>query len=234
MMVLGGRTGERERFLVRKDVELPGRQAESSFLAPMWAQRKVGFLLEQIRLNGESEELREEIVRLGERYGIVTPYTAYLVVEERLRALEAAGIDPHAPAAAEAFMARAAISAQTRPDQSVYAGAAGSRQQTGAQAVQLSMAEKTLQSLLQTQQSDLLSVQRLGEKTFRLDESGQVWRDVDLTADQRLEEVEVGSARFLELLEANPELARWAAQGPIVEVQLDRQGYRFVLPKGGA
>jgi hypothetical protein len=46
--------------------------------------------------------------------------------------------------------------------------------------------------------------------------------------------VEVGSARFLELLEANPELARWAAQGPIVEVQLGRQGYRFVLPEGGA
>src|SRR5438045_6259755 len=37
--------------------------------------------MEQIRLSGESRELREEIVELGTRYGIVTPYTSYLVLE---------------------------------------------------------------------------------------------------------------------------------------------------------
>src|SRR5437588_11931810 len=37
--------------------------------------------MEQIRTNGEQKELTDEIVDLGTRYGIVTPYTSYLAVE---------------------------------------------------------------------------------------------------------------------------------------------------------
>lgn len=48
----------------------------------LWAVRKVGFLMDQIRLNGAAKELTDEIVRLGVKYGIVTPYTSYLVVED--------------------------------------------------------------------------------------------------------------------------------------------------------
>jgi Ca-activated chloride channel family protein len=51
-------------------------------LPRLWAERKVGFLLEQIRLNGRSAELTSEIRRLGTKYSIVTPHTAGLVVEE--------------------------------------------------------------------------------------------------------------------------------------------------------
>ena len=32
-------------------------------------------------MNGEQRELRDEIVDLGTRYGIVTPYTSYLALE---------------------------------------------------------------------------------------------------------------------------------------------------------
>jgi len=45
------------------------------------ATRRVGWLMEQIRSNGEQQELRDEIVDLGTRYGIVTPYTSYLALE---------------------------------------------------------------------------------------------------------------------------------------------------------
>ena len=37
--------------------------------------------MEQIRTNGEAAELRDEVVDLGTRYGIVTPYTSYLALE---------------------------------------------------------------------------------------------------------------------------------------------------------
>ena len=37
--------------------------------------------MEQVRSNGEQKELRDEIVDLGTRYGIVTPYTSYLALE---------------------------------------------------------------------------------------------------------------------------------------------------------
>jgi Ca-activated chloride channel family protein len=48
----------------------------------LWATRKIGFLLNQIRLNGPNQELIDQVVRLSIRFGIVTPYTSYLVTEE--------------------------------------------------------------------------------------------------------------------------------------------------------
>lgn len=59
-----------------------GGASKHSSLPRLWAVRKVGYLLDQIRLNGEQKELRDEIVRLGTKYGIVTPYTSFLVVED--------------------------------------------------------------------------------------------------------------------------------------------------------
>ncbi len=52
------------------------------FLPRLWATRKVGYLLNQIRLHGEDPELVEAIVDLSVRYGIVTPYTSYLITED--------------------------------------------------------------------------------------------------------------------------------------------------------
>ena len=42
---------------------------------------KIGYLLQQVRLNGPEQEIINEIVKLSIRYGIVTPYTSYLVTE---------------------------------------------------------------------------------------------------------------------------------------------------------
>lgn len=50
-------------------------------LPRLWATRKIGHLLKQVRLHGPDEETVAQIVRLSIRYGIVTPYTSYLVTE---------------------------------------------------------------------------------------------------------------------------------------------------------
>jgi Ca-activated chloride channel family protein len=42
-------------------------------------------LLDEIRLRGENQELREEVTELARKYGIVTPYTAYLIHEDESR-----------------------------------------------------------------------------------------------------------------------------------------------------
>jgi len=52
-----------------------GDEARHEFLPRLWAVRKVGFLLEEIRRNGEKAELVTEVKRLATRHGIVTPYT---------------------------------------------------------------------------------------------------------------------------------------------------------------
>ncbi|MEI7684785.1 MAG: VIT domain-containing protein [Planctomycetota bacterium] len=57
---------------------------DKSFVEDLWARRKVGFLLDQIRINGNKKELVDEVVTLAKRYGITTPYTSYLVVPDNV------------------------------------------------------------------------------------------------------------------------------------------------------
>jgi Ca-activated chloride channel family protein len=55
---------------------------EYAFVEHIWARRKVGYLLDQIRANGEIKELVEETKALAKKYGIATPYTGYLIRPE--------------------------------------------------------------------------------------------------------------------------------------------------------
>jgi Ca-activated chloride channel family protein len=70
---------------VKMDFEgsFPEKETGNGFVSRIWATRKIGFLLDQIRKNGSSEELRTEIVALAKRFGILTPYTSFLVVEDK-------------------------------------------------------------------------------------------------------------------------------------------------------
>jgi Ca-activated chloride channel family protein len=63
------------------DEQSPKIKGSSSSLPSLWATRKIGYLLQQVRLNGPQSEIIDEIVKISIRYGIVTPYTSYLVTE---------------------------------------------------------------------------------------------------------------------------------------------------------
>lgn len=78
-------TGSIDGKPVKLDYEtsFPERETENGFVSRIWATRKIGFLLDQIRKNGADDELKNEIVSLAKRYGILTPYTSYLVVEDK-------------------------------------------------------------------------------------------------------------------------------------------------------
>jgi len=76
---LRGMRGD-EPFVRKYEVTLADRAGNDS-LPRIWAQRKVAFLWDQMRLHGGSKELKVEIKRLGTTYSIVTPYTSGLVVE---------------------------------------------------------------------------------------------------------------------------------------------------------
>jgi Ca-activated chloride channel family protein len=55
---------------------------ERAFVEEIWARRKVGYLLDQIRANGEKPELKNEVIALAKKYGITTPYTSWLIVPD--------------------------------------------------------------------------------------------------------------------------------------------------------
>lgn len=83
-ITLGGKVGTNTVKLVR-EVEFPEQSDRHDFVPRLWATRRVGYLLDQMRLHGETAELRDEVVRLARRFGIVTPYTSYLILEDERR-----------------------------------------------------------------------------------------------------------------------------------------------------
>ena len=83
-LTLSGRSGEaRKKFVF--EGHFKAKNAANDFIPRLWATRKIGYLLDNIRLGGERKELVDEVVRLSKRYGIVTPYTSYLVTEDSPR-----------------------------------------------------------------------------------------------------------------------------------------------------
>jgi Ca-activated chloride channel family protein len=78
--ITGQVNGRPQKFVFTAD--FPARSLQNDFLPQLWAARRVGFLLDQIRLHGENKELVDEVTRLARLHGIVTPYTSYLILED--------------------------------------------------------------------------------------------------------------------------------------------------------
>ena len=79
---LSGLVGKDDKELVY-EVDFPVKtEGGREFVEHLWARRKVGFILDQIRINGEQKELVEEATALAKKYGIATPYTSYLVMPD--------------------------------------------------------------------------------------------------------------------------------------------------------
>ncbi|MBM3212621.1 VWA domain-containing protein, partial [Candidatus Poribacteria bacterium] len=55
---------------------------ENDFIPRIWAARKVGYLIEEIRKNGAKQELIDEIRILSIKYGIINEYISMLILED--------------------------------------------------------------------------------------------------------------------------------------------------------
>lgn len=78
---LTGTLGDRDQAFVYEDT-FAKAEPKNEFIPKLWASRKVGYLLDEIRLRGENEELVKEVITLSKEHGIMTPYTSYLVTED--------------------------------------------------------------------------------------------------------------------------------------------------------
>ena len=76
----GKLNGQLKEFSVSKNLE--NDNDRYNFIPPLWASRRIGYLLDLIRLNGESKELIDEVAALAREHGIITPYTSYLILED--------------------------------------------------------------------------------------------------------------------------------------------------------
>ena len=70
-----------EPYEVSKDVQFSKLETGNDFLPHLWAQRRIAELVDQVALGDNNPELRQEIERLSEEYGVLTPYTASSFVQ---------------------------------------------------------------------------------------------------------------------------------------------------------
>jgi Ca-activated chloride channel homolog len=73
--------GEPRSFEVPIELASYGSGTGYDFVEKLWAVRRVGFIIDQIDLNGPNKELTDELVALGTKYGLLTPYTSFLADE---------------------------------------------------------------------------------------------------------------------------------------------------------
>jgi Ca-activated chloride channel family protein len=79
-VTLSGLVNDRKTTFAYPEQRFRGEGGQD-YLPRLWATRKIGALLNQVRLEGAKEELIDQIVRLSIRYGIITEYTSFLVTE---------------------------------------------------------------------------------------------------------------------------------------------------------
>lgn len=84
---LTGNMGRKEKRF-DYDLSFSGKDTGNEFVPLLWASRRIGYLVEEIRSHGNDDELVQEIVWLSKKFGILTEYTSYLVDKDVTIALD--------------------------------------------------------------------------------------------------------------------------------------------------
>jgi Ca-activated chloride channel family protein len=185
-------------------------QYPENTLPRLWATRKIGYLLNKIRLNGPDQETIGQIVSLSIRYGIVTPYTSYLVSETA----------PLSASEQERIAGEQLNKMQAMPAAPAYGQAAVERAIDEG-----SLAEADAPAALEESGSKQIRV--MGGKTFVL--QGDRWLDTAFDPDSMSTvEVQFLSDEYFDLAASNPELASAFAVGQSVIVVFDGRAYEVV------
>jgi hypothetical protein len=196
----------------------PERERENAFVARLWAAQRLGWLAAEKRRNGGTTELDSEIRELGERYGIPTEFSSYLVLEPgvNMRVASTAGgpvtFDRAAAASPAASRPRADAPGSRRQDalnalgQVVVTGGAAAEternvrfddaKKSAAQREAKSVAE--VDSIVAMTGGADAAVRRVGERTFR-QQSG-VWTDVRYDSKLRTVRVKPYSEAYFDLV----------------------------------
>jgi Ca-activated chloride channel family protein len=207
-------------------VELPESQPRNAFLPRLWAGQKIAHELDAIRLSNRpaDAETVSSLVKLAKKYGIVTPYTSFLVTEEGAdrRVAEESGRQRFETmakgAAASGFGGGVAAARGAQADSLALSALSGGVAAAAPAALQAS--EKKAREDLERDGHAAVETRTVGDKTFY--RRGKTWLDADAETDAaksaKTETVKAGGREYFELLAKAPELARWLALGDDVTV----------------
>jgi Ca-activated chloride channel family protein len=199
----------------------------------LWATRKIGYLLNQIRLHGESKEVVNDIVTLAVRYGIVTPYTSFLV-DERKDVLTESGrgsaaqdlsksLSPGAmPTSGAAAVQQSQQQNQMRGANVAPAAPTTAQAATGAPGGRIGVEP----------QAQAAPIQLIGDKTFLL--RNGIWTDTQFDPSKMTtKKVEFNSDAYFALAQ-NPGWGKYVALGSRVIAVLNGVAYEITDDGSGA
>ncbi|HEY8852847.1 MAG TPA: VWA domain-containing protein, partial [Gemmatimonadaceae bacterium] len=182
-------------------VSFPDRSRENPFVARLWATQRVGYLSAEKRKHGGSQEIDDEIRDLGERFGIPTEFSSYLVVEPGMNR-------------PDRLMGRVS---GVQLQSIVVTGAAAPTSASGAvqfEAAKTAAAQRSVTSLAAADSAAGFSgssttrrdgnVARAGNATFVLRDS--VWTDVRYKKTGMVLQVKPFSDAYFKLIEMVPDL----------------------------
>lgn len=198
-VILSGKVRDEQKRFALKSQKLRGGDS-SDFLARLWATRRIGYLLEEIRLYGENEELVEEVKKLGLEYGIVTPYTSFLVTEKERLAMDAA-----APEAVQAF---------------------AEKKVSGVGAVRMAKATQRLKAEEQAVQVESQKIRYRGDKTFYLQEG--TWVDSSYREGDPVEEIKFNSDSYFRLISDKPGISKYLSVDQNMIVCYQGRNYKII------
>lgn len=211
----------------------PQHSRENPFVARLWAAQRVGWLAAEKRKRGGTSEMNDEIKSLGERYGIPTEFSSYLVVEPGMtvagRSVDSSrgaslqsGVQTGAEGAAR--VRRSAGDKRDLASDAVLAPAPASQPMVSAnearfEAAKAAAAQREMKSV---SEMDELSKERsaaarqVGNRRFTL--ANGVWTDAGYTPAMRTVSVKPFSPAYFALVQRFPELAGAFALGDRVVV----------------
>ncbi len=218
--------GELKRFVM--EGTFPDESRDRSWVGRLWASRRVGFLLDEIRLRGESAELKDEVSALAREFGIVTPYTAYLILEDERKQVAQGLMRPDASALRELAQdgeandrSRSAYgdwkgekSGRTAVEsRNAMEGQKNQDSGGGAAPPSAGLAKRDGGNYAQ-------QCRRVGDKTFY--QNGNAWVDADVQRSVQAKRVQVkfGSEEYFDLCHKAPEAAPWLSVGQNLQIAL--------------
>ncbi|MSR74324.1 MAG: VWA domain-containing protein [Planctomycetes bacterium] len=217
LIVSGMRHGQPVRLSFNMNLASGARTGDQETVARIWAAKKVGFLVDEVRLNGENKELVDAIVKLGTRFGILTEYTSFLAAEATdLLALSLNGLR-----AAEELKDRGRLEA----------GSAGVAQAVNSKGLQREGSVRSENCWLDHDGNSVTieGVQCVNGKA--LFARGGKWQDAGVPKDAKVEDVELFSEAFFGLMDRNAWLNRVVARTGEVTCNVENRWVRFTAPK---
>ncbi|MCI0331180.1 MAG: VWA domain-containing protein [candidate division Zixibacteria bacterium] len=190
----GELNGERTVFEFPADFSVQNGWEKS--IPKIWATRRVGHLIDQVRLSGQSQEVVDEIITLSKKYGIINQYTSFLVK-----------VDPATPLAQAAEQFRREAADMSAP--------AGRQAVAASKMANEAKGALTLNGGFDAQYgnnaSGVRALTNAGGKTFF--RQNERWVEADRDDKKPVVKIKPFSPAYFAMLKVKPEFGKYVALG---------------------